>query len=171
MPGSGRQPPSPPSTGEDRKAPARPFRLRKYPGRNPQQGDMVIRGVVRARLLGMQLLTLEARVVVGTGNGDRPVVSSLILSPHDPSGRTFDRQGRSGWPLGPGRGSRTPSSCWNRAPKRLNAVGDPAEIESPSYRPMAPAAVSTRAPSSSMLGQAALVASRSSRRDRAVPQL
>jgi hypothetical protein len=86
MPGSGRQLPSPPSTGEDRKAPARLFRLRKYPGRNPQQGDMVIRGVVRARLLGMQLLTLEARVVVGTGNGDRSVVSSLILSPHDPSG-------------------------------------------------------------------------------------
>jgi hypothetical protein len=86
MPGSGRQLPSSPGTGENRKAPARPFRLRKYPGHNPQQGDMVIRGVVRAKLLGMQLLTLEARVVVGTGNGDRPVISSLILSPHDPSG-------------------------------------------------------------------------------------
>jgi hypothetical protein len=47
---------------------------------------MVIRGVVRARLLGMQLLTLDARVVVGTDNGDRPVISSLIFPPHDPSG-------------------------------------------------------------------------------------
>jgi hypothetical protein len=47
---------------------------------------MVIRGVVRARLLGMQLLTLEARVVVRTENGDRPVISPLIPALHDASG-------------------------------------------------------------------------------------
>lgn len=86
MPRSGRQLPAPPGTAGGNKAPARPFQLRKYPGHNPQQGDMVIRGVVRARLLGMQLLSLEACVVVGTGNGDRPVISSQILPPHDPSG-------------------------------------------------------------------------------------
>jgi hypothetical protein len=45
---------------------------------------MVIRALVRARLLGMQLLTLEACVVVGTGNGSRTVAPPLILSPRGP---------------------------------------------------------------------------------------
>jgi hypothetical protein len=40
---------------------------------------MVIRALVRARLLGIQLLTLEACVVVGTGNGSRTVAPALIL--------------------------------------------------------------------------------------------
>lgn len=48
---------------------------------------MVIRALVRARLLGMQLLTLEARVVVGTENGRQPVTSSLIDPSYAPSGR------------------------------------------------------------------------------------
>jgi hypothetical protein len=48
---------------------------------------MVIRALVRARLFGMQLLTLEARVVVGTDDGNWPAASSLILSPHNPAGR------------------------------------------------------------------------------------
>ena len=44
---------------------------------------MVIRALLRARLLGMQLLALEARVVVETENG--AVISSLTHSPYDPS--------------------------------------------------------------------------------------
>ena len=48
---------------------------------------MVIRAIVRARLLGMQLLTLEARVVVGTDDGNWSATSSLILSPHNPTGQ------------------------------------------------------------------------------------
>jgi hypothetical protein len=47
---------------------------------------MVIRALVRARLLGMQLLTLEARVVVGTDGGSHTVASPLVLSPHRPGG-------------------------------------------------------------------------------------
>jgi hypothetical protein len=50
---------------------------------------MVIRALVRARLLGMQLLTLEARVVVGADDGNWPATSSLILSPHNPTGRNL----------------------------------------------------------------------------------
>lgn len=50
---------------------------------------MVIRALVRARLLGMQLLTLEARVVVGTDDENWPATSSLILSPHNPTGRNL----------------------------------------------------------------------------------
>jgi hypothetical protein len=48
---------------------------------------MVIRALVRARLFGMQVLTLEARVVVGTDDGNWPATSSLVLSPHNPTGR------------------------------------------------------------------------------------
>jgi hypothetical protein len=44
---------------------------------------MVIRALVRARLLGMRLLTIEARVVVGTENGRRPVISPLIPPSYD----------------------------------------------------------------------------------------
>lgn len=42
---------------------------------------MTIRALVRARLFGMQILTLEARVVVGTDDG----LPAVILSPHGPS--------------------------------------------------------------------------------------
>ena len=87
MPGSGRPISSSPGIADRWKAPARSFRLRRRPGPNSQQGDMVIRALVRARLLGMQLLTLEASVVVGTDNGNWPANSSLILSPHNPAGR------------------------------------------------------------------------------------
>ena len=48
---------------------------------------MVIRALVRARLLGMQLLTLEARVVVGTDDGYLPVTSSVVPSPPDQAGQ------------------------------------------------------------------------------------
>jgi hypothetical protein len=44
---------------------------------------MVIRALVRARLLGMQLLTLEARVVVGTENSHQPVIASLSRPSYD----------------------------------------------------------------------------------------
>lgn len=74
------------------KAPARSFRLRRRPEHNSQQGDMVIRALVRARLFGMQLLTLEARVVVGTDDGNWPAASSLLLSPHNPAGRNLRSQ-------------------------------------------------------------------------------
>jgi hypothetical protein len=89
VPGAGRQLSSSLGTAERQKTPARSFRLRRHPGHNSQQGDMVIRALVRARLFGMQLLTLEARVVVGTDDGNRPATSSLILSPHNPGGRNL----------------------------------------------------------------------------------
>ena len=44
---------------------------------------MVIRALVRARLLGLQLLTLEARVAVGHDQG-RPLIAPLIVSPQEP---------------------------------------------------------------------------------------
>ena len=48
---------------------------------------MVIRALVRARLFGVQLLTLEASVVVGTDDGNWPATSSLLLSPDNPTGQ------------------------------------------------------------------------------------
>lgn len=48
----------------------------------PRQGDMIIRALVRARLFGMQILTLEARVVVGADNSSRTVAPP----PHGPVG-------------------------------------------------------------------------------------
>jgi hypothetical protein len=89
VPGSGRQLSPSPGTAERQKAPARSFRLRRRPERGLQKGDMVIRALVRARLFGIQLLTLEARVVVETDDGNRPATSSLILSPHNPTGRNL----------------------------------------------------------------------------------
>jgi hypothetical protein len=53
---------------------------------------MVIRALVRARLLGVQLLTLEARVVVDT-DGDRPAASPLHASYQPPSGRVLEPSG------------------------------------------------------------------------------
>jgi hypothetical protein len=62
-------------------------RLRKRDGqRKPSSGDMVIRALVRARLFGVQLLTLEARVVVRPDDGDWTVVPSLVFSPREPLG-------------------------------------------------------------------------------------
>lgn len=46
---------------------------------------MIIRALVRARLLGMQILTLEARVVVGTDDGLPAVIPPLILSRYGPN--------------------------------------------------------------------------------------
>lgn len=85
MSGSGRPLPPPPGARDGQRSPTRTFRLRRSLDKDPQQGDMVIRALVRARLLGMQILTLEARVVVGTENGERPVFP-FILSPRESSG-------------------------------------------------------------------------------------
>jgi hypothetical protein len=85
----------------------RSFRLYRR-GPDPARGDMVIGAFVLARLLGIRLLTLEARVVVheddGGGSGaitlspappDRPA-----LDPDPPSRRVrLERPGR------PGRGA------------------------------------------------------------------
>jgi hypothetical protein len=49
---------------------------------------MVIWGLVRARLLGMQILTLEARVVVGSDDGHPAITPPLIVSPDAPSHST-----------------------------------------------------------------------------------
>jgi hypothetical protein len=65
---------------------------------------MVIRAQVRARLLGMQLLTLEACVVVGTGNGSRTVAPPLILSPRGPGGSGSRSSGPGPASSGSGRG-------------------------------------------------------------------
>lgn len=43
----------------------RALRLRRRSGGDPSDGETVIRAVVHARLLGIRLLTLDARVVVG----------------------------------------------------------------------------------------------------------
>jgi hypothetical protein len=83
---SGRQFAPASGTG-DGQTPARSFWLRRRREGYPNRGDMVIRALVRARLLGLQLLTLEARVVVETGNSQRPVAPSLVLSPSARSGR------------------------------------------------------------------------------------
>ena len=63
---------------------------------------MVIRALVRARLFGMQLLTLEAHVVVGTDDGDRPATSALNLPPHNPAGRDLRSLKRDLAPSGSG---------------------------------------------------------------------
>lgn len=87
MPGYGRRPrlPPPPDAAEAQKPPVRSFRLRKRPVPIPEQGNMVIRALIRARLLGMQLLTIEARVVVGADDDYRPVTLPVVLSPYKPS--------------------------------------------------------------------------------------
>jgi hypothetical protein len=52
----------------------------------PRHGDMIIWALVRARLFGMQILTLEARVVVGADNGSRTVAPPFTVSPYGPGG-------------------------------------------------------------------------------------
>lgn len=81
------------TTGEGRLG-ERSFRLRKRSPRDPQQSDMVIRALVRARLLGIQLLTVEARVVVGTDNAHRPAVPPLIFSYSEPDSPGHRSPGR-----------------------------------------------------------------------------
>jgi hypothetical protein len=62
-------------------------RLRKRDGhRKPSNGDMVIRALVRARLFGIQLLTLEARVLVRPDDGDGSVLPTLVFLPRESLG-------------------------------------------------------------------------------------
>jgi hypothetical protein len=65
---------------------------------------MVIRALIRARLLGMQLLTLEARVVVETAEGrpGRPAPLSLYVPAQAPSSPGLEPGGLE---LSPGLGS------------------------------------------------------------------
>lgn len=87
MPGSGQEPSSLPGTQVGWVREHRSSRLRKRDGhRKPSDGDMVIRALVRARLFGIQLLTLEARVVVRPDDGDWTVLPPLILSPSESLG-------------------------------------------------------------------------------------
>jgi hypothetical protein len=57
-------------------------------------GDMVIRALVRARLLGMQLLTLEARVVVRPDDGDWTILSPLGYPSRESRGVASGSAGR-----------------------------------------------------------------------------
>lgn len=74
--------------------------------RGLREGDLVIRALVRARLLGIQLLTLDAGVVIGTADGPHArVLASPVLSasaadgPAQPSDLEL---ARSGHQVGPG---------------------------------------------------------------------
>lgn len=60
-----------------------------WPGPNSQQGNTVIHAEVRARLLGMQLLTLEARVIVESDVVPR-AASSLHASFQAPTNRGYE---------------------------------------------------------------------------------
>jgi hypothetical protein len=53
----------------------------------PLSDGMVIRALVRAKLLGLQLLTLEAQVVVAPGDDDRAVLPAVVVPPDEPAGR------------------------------------------------------------------------------------
>jgi hypothetical protein len=64
----------------------RTVRLRRRRGRDTDGDDMVIRAVVHARLLGLRLLTLDARVVVGSpqpADGVTLDPDATVLSPSD----------------------------------------------------------------------------------------
>jgi hypothetical protein len=60
---------------------------------------MVIRALVRARLFGIQLLTLEARVVVRPEDGDWTVLPPLVFSPRESPGTAFRSANRGEAPL------------------------------------------------------------------------
>lgn len=84
MPGSGQEPSSLPGTQPGWVRERRSSRLRKPDGyRKPSNGGTVIRALVRARLFGIQLLTLEARVVVRPDDGDWTVLPPLVFSPRE----------------------------------------------------------------------------------------
>lgn len=85
MPGSRRRPGALPSTAKGRVSPARSLRLRRVPGQDRQHGEMVIEALVEARLLGLKILTLEARVVVGTDDGRPAMTSPVIVSAPEPA--------------------------------------------------------------------------------------
>ncbi|MGI9007915.1 MAG: hypothetical protein ACR2FU_17240 [Streptosporangiaceae bacterium] len=65
------------------------------PGQSSRPGDIVIGAFVRARLLGLRLLTLEARVVIAKDDGSRQILPSWPAYPaasvrrRRPSGFTY----------------------------------------------------------------------------------
>ena len=111
---------SPPGAGPGRSGSGSLLPASETSRASPQQGDMVIRALVRARLLGMQLLTLEARVVVGTDDGLSPVTPPLILSSMARAARAPIIAARPA-SSGSGRGSCARSSCLRGARKRSNS--------------------------------------------------
>ncbi len=67
-------------------------------------GDMVIRALVRARLLGLQLLTLEARVVVGSDDRGWAILSPLVHRSRESRDVTAGPVVRTAMPAVPGPG-------------------------------------------------------------------
>ena len=92
---------------------------------------MVIRALVRARLLGMQLLTLEARVVVGTEYSHQPVVSSLIHPPYDRSSRGLQSPRTELVSSGSGTGFARAIELLAQGTETLDRVRQPAETKLP----------------------------------------
>lgn len=71
----------PPAPAEGRISAPRSFRPRERVRRRPrQQGRIVIRALVRGRLLGLKILTLDACVVVGGDYGPAAVVPVPLLA-------------------------------------------------------------------------------------------
>jgi hypothetical protein len=77
----------------------------------------------------MQLLTLEARVVVGTVDGYRPVIPNLSFHPVNRAAQPLHHHAKDWCPQHPGRSSRARSSCSSKARIRLSAFGGPAEAD------------------------------------------
>ena len=92
---------------------------------------MVIRALVRARLLGMQLLTLEARVVVGTENSHQPVISSLIRPSYDQSDRGLQSPRTEVVSPGSGTGFARAIELLDQGTETLDRIRRPAETKLP----------------------------------------
>lgn len=137
MASPGRQVTIPPDTSEGQNAQTRSFWWRRQPGHNPHQGDMVIRALVRARLLGMQLLTLEARVVVGTENGQRPAMSPLIHPSYDRNDRSLQSPRTEVVSPGSASGFARAIELLAQGTETLDRIRRPAETKLPGLRGMA----------------------------------
>ncbi len=81
------------------------------PAPDPQRGDLVIRAFVLAKLLGIRLLTLEARVVAGPDNGYRAATPArAVHSAADPDPPAALAGLPAGWQAAPGQASPPPAS-------------------------------------------------------------
>jgi hypothetical protein len=92
---------------------------------------MVIRALVRARLLGMQLLTLEARVVVGTENSLQPVISSLIRPSYDRNDQGLQSPRTAVVSPGSGTGFARALELLDQGTETLDRIRRPAETKLP----------------------------------------
>jgi hypothetical protein len=84
---------------------------RTDPAPDSQRGDLVIRAFVLAKLLGIRLLTLEARVVAGPDNSYRAATPARAI--HSTAGPDLPaaRPGLpAAWPTAPGQASLPPAS-------------------------------------------------------------